>query len=257
MKIGDAGYGCGKGFWKHSHSDQWELHLFISGDGIFENNRKQFPITTGMLTYSQPYETHHCICRRSVANFYYIGFVFETFDTALRQAVDDIFCRHNCLSLDEQTFSEFGRIIRKSKTENPNIIKSSEHLFSSLLYEIVAGNSRRYVAESDDLASSLLDELHNSTYKRVGLEEIAERMGYDKSYLIRIFKQKYKITPIKYLLKLKIDAACYLLGHSQLTIKEIAYNLKFYDEYYFSRKFKQFKDVSPRKYRLSSISEKR
>jgi AraC-like DNA-binding protein len=202
-----------------------------------------------MLTYSKPYEAHGCQCREGLTDFYYIGFEFENSDITLKDSLENIFVKHDHLMLDRTVFSEFSRIIQKSRTENHSIIRSSEHLFASLLYELVANNNRNYVAESNDLASSLLDILHHSTYKKVGLDDIAEKMGFDKSYLIRVFKQKYNITPIKYLLKLKIDAACYLLQHTQLNIKEIAYQLKFYDEYYFSRKFKEIKKCSPRKYR--------
>ncbi|MFI4910227.1 MAG: AraC family transcriptional regulator [Sedimentisphaeraceae bacterium JB056] len=249
MKIKDAGYGSGEGFWKHHHEDQWEIHLFISGQGLYENEQQQRQIATGMLTYSRPFEKHCCSSDEGLTDFYYIGFEFEDMDNNLKESVDGVFQKHDHLMLDRTVFSEFGRIIQKSRTENLSIIKSSEHLFASLLYELVANNSKNYVAESNDLASSLLDILHRSTYDKVGLDEIAEKMGFDKSYLIRVFKQKYNITPIKYLLKLKIDAACYLLEHSQLNIKEIAFQLKFYDEYYFSRKFKEIKKCSPKKYR--------
>lgn len=249
MKIKDAGFGSGEGFWKHHHGDQWEVHLFTSGHGLYENNQQQLPISTGLLTYSRPFDRHGCICHEGFTDFYHIGFEFEQADSILKDSIDQVFEQHDHLLLDRTAFSEFGRIIQKSNTENPNIIHSSEHLFASLLYELVANNSRNYVAESNDIASSLLDILQRSTYLKVGLDEIAEEMGFDKSYLIRVFKQKYKITPIKYLLKLKVDAASYQLEHSQLNIKEIAYQLKFYDEYYFSRKFKELKSCSPRQYR--------
>jgi AraC-like DNA-binding protein len=97
----------------------------------------------------------------------------------------------------------------------------------------------------------MFDMFYNNIYKKINLDDIARKMGFDKSYLIKIFKQKYQITPIKYLLKLKIDAAAYMLENSNLSIKEIAYRLKFYDEYYFSRKFKELKKLSPKEYRIN------
>ncbi len=250
MKIMDCGFGSGKGFWSHNHSNQWELHLFISGDGIFYNEGQSMHISTGMLTFSRPLEQHHCEpeCDNKT-EFYYVGMQFDAADRSLKDSIESVFDRHSHLMLDRSVFSQFGRIIQKSKTENPDIVRSSEHLLCSLLYEIVANNSRNYCGEQSDLASSLLDILHKNTYEKGSLDQIAEQMGFDKSYLIRIFKQKYQITPIKYLLKLKIDAGCYLLDNSQMNIKEIAYKLKFYDEYYFSRKFKELKKCSPRDYR--------
>lgn len=203
-----------------------------------------------MLTFSRPLERHHCEpAGDNITEFYYIGMRFDEGDFSLRDSIDSIFTRHSHLMLERSVFSQFGRIIQKSKTENPDIVRSSEHLLCSLLYEIVANNSRSYCGEQSDLASALLERLHCNTYEKGSLDDIAVQMGFDKSYLIRIFKQKYQITPIKYLLKLKIDAGCYLLDNSQMNIKEIAYRLKFYDEYYFSRKFKELKKCSPREYR--------
>ncbi len=249
MKIMDCGFGSGKGFWSHNHSNQCELHLFISGDGVFYNDSLTIPIATGMLTFSKPFEQHYCTpVDDNITEFYYIGMRFDEGDHSLKDSIESVFNRHSHLMLDRSAFSQFGRIIQKSKTENPDIVRSSEHLLCSLLYEIVANNSRNYYGEQSDLASALLDILHKNTYEKGSLDQIAEQMGFDKSYLIRIFKQKYQITPIKYLLKLKIDAACYLLDNSQMNIKEIAYKLKFYDEYYFSRKFKELKKCSPRDY---------
>ena len=249
MKINAAGYGSCEGFRTHHHDNQWELHLFVSGEGVFHNDNNCLPLSTGMLTYSKPLQTHGCKSKNCLTDYYYIGFQYQDNDDYLKSSIDDIFARHSHLYLERAVFSELGRIIRKSRTENPSIIKSSEHLFSSLLFEIVANNGRSYIGDGSDLASTLLDLLQKNTYNKISLDDIAEQTGFDKSYLIRVFKNKYNITPIQYLLKLKIDAACFLLEHSELNIKEIAYQLKFYDEYYFSRKFKEITKQCPRQYR--------
>lgn len=253
MIIKDSGYGSGDGFWSHNHSNQWEFHLFITGSGMYYNELLSLSIVPGMLTYSKPYERHYCRADgQGNVNFYYLGFCFEDTDSHLSQTVDDVFSKHTHLLLNLNACSQISQIIQKSKTANSHIVKSAEHLLSSLLYEIAANDNRRYGGQEGDLASEMLDLLHQNTYEKINLDDIVSKMGFDKSYLIRVFKQKYQITPIKYLLKLKIDAACYMLENSMLSIKEIAYKLKFYDEYYFSRQFKELKGCNPRKFRNNS-----
>jgi AraC-like DNA-binding protein len=252
MKITDTGYGSGDGFWSHMHSDQSEMHLFVGGSGKYYNEELSLAISYGMLTYSKPYQRHYCTAGgNEKINFYYLGFCFDRDDLQLQQSIDALFERHGSLVLERSVCSQFAQIVQKSKTENEHIVKSSQYLLLSLLHEIAAHGDRYYSGQDGDLASLMLDMLHNNTYKKINLDDIARKMGFDKSYLIKIFKQKYQITPIKYLLKLKIDAAAYMLENSNLSIKEIAYRLKFYDEYYFSRKFKELKKLSPKEYRIN------
>lgn len=50
----------------------------------------------------------------------------------------------------------------------------------------------------------------------------------------------------------KISLACHMLKNTNLTVRQIAVELSFADEYYFSNLFKKKKGVSPKKYRQTS-----
>ncbi len=65
----------------------------------------------------------------------------------------------------------------------------------------------------------------------------------------RLFTEEVGLSPQKYVKKKRIDKACVLLHHSNLTIEEIAIQTGFADRYHFSRIFKQIVDVSPAKYK--------
>ena len=70
--------------------------------------------------------------------------------------------------------------------------------------------------------------------------------------MIRIFKKIYGVTPYEYLIELRLQTAKILLKDTNLTIKEIADKLVFFDEHYFSSIFLKKVGVRPGVYRKSS-----
>ena len=67
--------------------------------------------------------------------------------------------------------------------------------------------------------------------------------------LIRMFKKKFGTSPYDYLLQRRIEEARLMLRYSAFSVKEIAFRLKFSDQYYFSNYFKRKTGMSPQKYR--------
>lgn len=65
----------------------------------------------------------------------------------------------------------------------------------------------------------------------------------------RLFKQQTGHTPQVYIRKVRIDNACRLLHHSELTISQIAEDCGFSDRYYFTKVFSEMTHVSPALYR--------
>jgi AraC-like DNA-binding protein len=79
---------------------------------------------------------------------------------------------------------------------------------------------------------------------------MAESLGYNRAYLSRLFKQHTKITPVTFLLKLRIDKARLLLRERlELTVEQIASSVGFHDPLYFSKQFRRWYGVSPTEYR--------
>lgn len=80
-------------------------------------------------------------------------------------------------------------------------------------------------------------------------EELAAVIYRSCSQTIRIFKKEYGITPYKYILNGKIETAKMMLINTNMPIKEIAFELSFADEHYFSNMFKKLTGLSPKNYR--------
>ena len=83
----------------------------------------------------------------------------------------------------------------------------------------------------------------------VSLEELARTAGFSPRHFSRLFKDFYGLTPMRYLLNLRIRRAKELLWNEELEITEIAGMCGFQDENYFSRIFREETGRSPSQWR--------
>ncbi|MGZ9584818.1 helix-turn-helix domain-containing protein [Paenibacillus marinisediminis] len=87
------------------------------------------------------------------------------------------------------------------------------------------------------------------------MEQMAGSLGYSRAYLSRLFKQVTEMSPITFLLKLRIDKGRQLLrDRPDLSVEQIAASVGLTDPLYFSRQFRRFYEQSPTQYRSSILS---
>lgn len=80
------------------------------------------------------------------------------------------------------------------------------------------------------------------------MAELAEHFDVSESYLFRIFKQRYDMTPKTYINKLRIKNICKRLKYSEGTIKSVVAEYGFESYEYFSRVFKKEMGCGPREW---------
>ncbi len=81
------------------------------------------------------------------------------------------------------------------------------------------------------------------------LPVIAKQMGLSYDAFRRRFARIIGLTPMQYRSRFLIECACRLMHETHLSIKEIAFRLGFFDEFHFSRRFKQIVGRSPKEFR--------
>ena len=97
--------------------------------------------------------------------------------------------------------------------------------------------------------SILLSNLEENYAAPWNLEKMANAVNMSKNNFLRVFKAAEGCSPIRYLNRLRLDAAARLLREKKETISEIAYRCGFQDSNYFTKKFTANFNVSPKKYR--------
>lgn len=104
--------------------------------------------------------------------------------------------------------------------------------------------------------SRLKEYIDSRVTESVSLKELSELVYLSESQVIRIFKKDMGVTPYEYILEKKLEHAGLLLRSTGLMIKEIAYELGFCDEHYFSYLFRKKMGMTPTAYRREGDLEK-
>ena len=77
----------------------------------------------------------------------------------------------------------------------------------------------------------------------------------NKNYLVRQFKNRFGISPIAYLIKIRMEYAKKLLSESNLPVNEVASACGYNDPSFFNFYFKKTFKISPAAYRHSQQTD--
>ena len=89
----------------------------------------------------------------------------------------------------------------------------------------------------------------NFNIPEFSISMLAEKIEISEVYLRKLFKARYKISPSKYLISVRIKNAKNLMKYPFLTLEECALQSGFSSLQYFCRVFKKETGISPGKYR--------
>lgn len=130
--------------------------------------------------------------------------------------------------------------------------------YKAVLHALSETHFRTSQADGDHLLQQVIHYLSTQYAHPVSIEQMAESLGYNRAYLSRLFKQRTGVSPINFLLKLRIDKARQMLRErSELTIEQISASVGLQDALYFSKQFRRLHGQSPTAYRkaMRSIRE--
>ncbi|WP_141502581.1 AraC family transcriptional regulator [Paenibacillus luteus] len=122
--------------------------------------------------------------------------------------------------------------------------------YKSVLQALSGNPLRTAQAEGDHLLQQVVHYLTTQYAHPVSIEQMAESLGYNRAYLSRLFKQRTGVSPVSFLLKLRIDKARRMLRERpELTIEQVAASVGLQDALYFSKQFRRLHGQSPTAYR--------
>ena len=97
--------------------------------------------------------------------------------------------------------------------------------------------------------SRIIGYFEKNYSRKITLEELAKISNMSKSTMRRRFTEVTGISPIDYLLKLRLEKSITLLISTHMSITDIAFNTGFEDSNYFARQFHKFTGFTPSKLR--------
>jgi len=107
--------------------------------------------------------------------------------------------------------------------------------------------------EQRERIEKAMERMRETLSEPASLKEYAQTAGFSVSQFSHLFKKLFGTSPMSYFVELRIQRAKEILDSSNLSVKEIAWELGFEDQLYFSRIFKKVTGVSPSIYRKESV----
>lgn len=239
------------------HSDSFfELHYIYRGQGTLIIEEERIDLSTNSIYISPPDEKHFVDVDEELL-FHILR---------VRPAKRDInlwmeFCQrckeNRGIKLNVSKRYEIERIRELSGIDNDYAKKAAWYGLQSILYEIFIPETKGRSISGDDKVLKIVRYMGQRIDKKIKLEELAKLVFLTPGKVSRIFKEETGMSPIEYFLGLKIDAACYFLSKSDYRNREIAEMFSFYDEFHFSKVFKQKTGYSPSLFRKKEAKEKK
>ncbi len=237
---------------RHSHKrNEFELHYFIQGNPRFMNNLSKFSISPGTICMTRPEVNHAIIVNEGEKPISYYAVLIQTEEGD--RDIEELLTREiqydRIYEVGTNYRFFFEEIREKSLSQSRSLRQSAVHQLISFLY-MLSGEDEFHFSDSRNAhIEKALKIMQNNITADLDLDRIAERLGLNKSYFIRLFQQKMKTSPMKYFTRLKIEAASAMLTSTDRSLAVIAQDLNFYSEFHFSRVFKQYTGSSPSRYR--------
>ncbi len=221
--------------------DSYEIIYVTNGDVYIEENGVEYHLTKGQALLLCP-ETVHRGSRISEGETEFFWMHFMTNNIGYYSINKQIVAGG-----DYMTLSLFRELLHIANSENtPEYAKT----FS-------CGNIIAHLAELDKkndktataTYSKISEWIRLNIYQEMTVQDIAERFGYNKTYISRIFK-RYSGMPLKtYINNERIKCIKEFLLSTDMNIRQISDKFGFNDENLFVKFFKYHEQMSPTKFR--------
>ncbi len=129
--------------------------------------------------------------------------------------------------------------------------KHNEYALLSYLYNFFAQMKRQYKKTNikSIYVKHAIDYIYENYNKNITIGDIAHHLNIDRTYLYRLFKREYNVSPQKYLIKFRLQVAVNKLENTQKSIMEIAEECGFNNVSLFCHQFKKVYKDTPLNYR--------
>ncbi len=167
-----------------------------------------------------------------------------------------VLCEENItddkICIESLTDASLNKTIKKCFLNIVNSKLSQNQLKSDLYFKLLLCELKENSQHTSDsnVASKIMTIIHNNPEKFFTNKELATMINVSVKTAENKFKAMYGVTIHQYILDFKVnEAISYFEKFPEISIKETAYNLGFYDEYHFSKQFKKTMGLSPKEYR--------
>lgn len=174
-------------------------------------------------------------------------FISVNFDMKFSDAACRFFSKPYVLFHDSTDIvrSLFVDIAYSWEGKKPLFNIKCKSLISSVLYELISSSIFQNSVPHLRRLEAARTYIQANFKQEINVEELASRLDLSISYFRKLFKEAYGISPMQYIISLRINSARDLLLSGDVNVTEAARLSGFDDIYYFSKLFKKNTGVSP------------
>ncbi len=251
-----------------NYHDHFEMVYLKRGDAIFQVAGTDVPMGVNDIIIIKPHQAHKFIVRsKGGCEFLVLSFKFantkdpDASDLSLADFIefvnDDSTAFINLkLSRKNEIVGVMNRILKEHDRQQI----WGDYLCYLLIMELFILVSRNLKQEWEQNIRSrsvklkellnISKEYINTNYSReLSLSDIAGYIFLSESYFAHTFKDEFGISPKKYLLNVRIEAAKDLLANTDQKINDIAKEIGFSSQQRFNDIFKKYEKMTPLHYR--------
>ncbi len=230
---------------------EYQLNYITHGEGILETKEGKYKVEEGSVIILYPGVWHRYRPQKKGWREHYVGFngefaerMFENeFFTAKEPVIK--------IGFNEELLRHFGEIRRLVQSEKPGYQQLCSGLVVCILSSILSikKNENFNGKEIERVIQKSCMIIRDNLATNLNMEKLADELNIGYSNFRKMFKKYTGISPAQYHLSLRIRQAKDLLNNTDLSVKEISYQLGFNSIDYFSRVFKLKTGKNPTEYK--------
>lgn len=211
----------------------------IHFDLEYREDREKVPVS--MLNLPDIDEKDKCYFRRDILPLF-----FDPFPS----------CIHiqSTLYLEQMLFDVIHTYSQNGEYKELHLQWLFLRLWQQVLYEITLTHANVASKQKNEILPIIRMFIEQNLERDISLNELSGIAHFDPSYLIRVFKKEYNLSPMQYHASLRVEKARNLIRYTNMSIASIADQLGFTTPQDFSRTFKRIDGNPPSFYRRSIIS---
>lgn len=253
LSVYNVGYERCSGLhkWGSGVRDHFLIHHIISGKGVYITPSGRFELKAGDTFLIYPYtEITYIADEYDPWEYYWAGFSGSDAEVIISRT--DFTKEFPVMSVD------FGGELRKRLNDIYISRGQSEAAALKMTGQLYLALSLLVEKSDRGVVSENTSERHIKSAKKfisynyslpISVEDVAAGAGVSRSTLFRAFTEVLAISPIEYLTHFRIEQACRLLKHTELSVTSVSLSSGYEDPLYFSKVFKRYKGISPSAYR--------
>ena len=234
--------------------NEYQLLYITEGEGIFNSaHAKDIPLKAGnlFLLFPGEWHTYHPTGKNGWKS-YWIGFKGKNVDDRVKAGFLSVYKPIYHVGFSADIIRLYEEAYKRAQEESPysqQILAGIVNHLVGLMYALERSMELSKDHTRVDMINLARLRIRESLEVDLTIQQVAEELGVSYSNFRKLFKEFTGISPALYQQDLRLQRAKELLATTTLSIKEIAYRLRFDSPDYFSSKFEIKPGKKPSEFR--------